>query len=157
MSIQAAALRTAHATVAIVELWALGWVWYCGLVRRRGRALRVAVALLVAEGVALVIGRGNCPLGPLQSRLGDPVPLFELVLPPRAAKAAIPILFGVAVAGLALAAARSPVTTRPSSALTSGEDDDLAALSDQARPCDRRAQLPGAFRAAAPDLLAREA
>jgi hypothetical protein len=48
-----------------------------------------------------VIGRGNCPLGPFQARLGDPVPLFELVLPPRAAKAAIPVLFGVTVAGIA--------------------------------------------------------
>ena len=56
--------------------------------------------------MALVIGRGNCPLGPLQSRAGDPVPLFELVLPPRAAKAAIPILAAVAVAGLALVAGR---------------------------------------------------
>jgi len=110
MSVQAAAVRTAHALVALVELWALGWVWACGITRRRGRALRIAVGLLVAEGVALAIGRGNCPLGPLQSRLGDPVPLFELVLPPRAAKAAIPILFGVAMAGLALVA-RVPVTT----------------------------------------------
>ena len=56
--------------------------------------------------MALVIGRGNYPLGPLQSRGGDPVPLFELVLPPRAAKAAIPLLAAVAVAGLALVAVR---------------------------------------------------
>ena len=108
MTVEAAAVRTAHALVALVELWALGWVWVCGLTRRRGRALWIAVGLLVAEGVALVIGRGNCPLGPLQSRLGDPVPLFELVLPPRAAKAAIPILAAVAIAGLALVAVRRP-------------------------------------------------
>ena len=108
MPVRAIALRTGHALVAVVELWALGWVWACGIMRRRGRALRIAVGLLIAEGVALVIGRGNCPLGPLQSRLGDPVPLFELVLPPRAAKAAIPILTGVAVGGLVLVALRRP-------------------------------------------------
>jgi hypothetical protein len=51
--------------------------------------------------VALVIGRGNCPLGPFQARLGDPVPLFELVLPPRAAKAAVPVLAAVTAAGVA--------------------------------------------------------
>lgn len=108
MPVRAIALRTGHALVAVVELWALGLVWYCGLARRRGRALRIAVGLLVAEGIALVIGRGDCPLGPLQSRAGDPVPLFELVLPPRAAKAAIPILAVVAVLGLALVATRAP-------------------------------------------------
>lgn len=104
----AALFRLAHAAVAVVELWALGWVWGCAVTRRRGRALAIAVGLLVAEGVALVIGRGNCPLGPLQRRLGDPVPLFELVLPPRAAKAAIPTLFGVAIAGLVGLVLRPP-------------------------------------------------
>ena len=53
-----------------------------------------------------MIGRGNCPLGPLQRRLGDSVPLFELVLPPRAAKATVPMLAGISVAGLALLAFR---------------------------------------------------
>lgn len=36
----------------------------------------------------MVIGGGNCPFGPLQRSLGDPVPMFELVLLPKAAKAA---------------------------------------------------------------------
>jgi hypothetical protein len=58
--------------------------------------------------VALVIGRGNCPLGPFQARLGDPVPLFELVLPARAAKAAIPILAVVTIAGMAALVLRPP-------------------------------------------------
>ena len=31
---------------------------------------------------------GDCPLGPLQARLGDPAPLFELVLSPTAARRA---------------------------------------------------------------------
>jgi hypothetical protein len=53
--------------------------------------------------VGLVIGRGNCPLGPLQERLGDPVPLFELVLPPTWARRAVPILAGVSALGIALA------------------------------------------------------
>jgi hypothetical protein len=39
-------------------------------------------------------------MGPFQRRLGDPVPLFELVLPPRAAKAAVPVLAAFAVAGI---------------------------------------------------------
>ncbi|MGH2483300.1 MAG: hypothetical protein ACRDE9_02445 [Candidatus Limnocylindria bacterium] len=93
--------RVAHAAFAVVQLASLGYVWGCALTGRRDRLLRAAVGLLGAEGAALIVGRGNCPLGPFQARLGDPVPLFELVLPPRAAKAAIPVLAAVAVAGIA--------------------------------------------------------
>jgi len=34
------------------------------------------------------------------------VPLFELVLPPRAARAAVPLLAGISVAGVAVVVAR---------------------------------------------------
>lgn len=98
--------RAIHTAIAVADLAALGYVWFCGLTGRRGRSLDVAVAALVIEGGALVVGRGNCPLGPLQARLGDPVPLFELVLPPSAAKAAVPVLAGLAVAGCALVVGR---------------------------------------------------
>ncbi len=60
------------------------------------------------EGAGLVIGRGHCPLGPFQRRLGDPVPMFELFMPKRAAKVAVPVLAGVTVAGLAAVALRRP-------------------------------------------------
>ena len=46
--------------------------------------------------------RGDCPLGGLQERLGDPVPLFELVLPAPAAKRAVPTLGGITALGLVL-------------------------------------------------------
>jgi hypothetical protein len=102
------AFRSLHALIAVGELLCLGHVWVCAVTRRRDPLFRLAVGVLLAEGGGLVVGRGNCPLGPLQDRLGDPVPLFELVLPPRAAKAAVPLLAGVAVSGIALAGARPP-------------------------------------------------
>ncbi|MET0908446.1 MAG: hypothetical protein ABWZ99_03175 [Ilumatobacteraceae bacterium] len=102
----AAGFRIVHVLIALVDLAGLGYVWTCALVRRRDRILRFSVAALVVEGTALVIGRGNCPLGPLQRRLGDSTPLFELVLPPRAARAAVPLLAAISVAGLALLAVR---------------------------------------------------
>jgi hypothetical protein len=107
--------RIAHTAWAVVSLAALGDIWVSAIRRRHDRWLAASVAWLLLEGVALVIGRGDCPAGPLQRQLGDPVPLFELVLPPRAAKAAIPILTGVAAAGIALAAVRGPreVVGRP--------------------------------------------
>jgi hypothetical protein len=72
----------------------------------------MAAATLSVQGAALLIGRGNCPLGPLQQRLGDPNPLFELVLPPRAAKAAIPVFFAVALGGVAILFLHRPANSR---------------------------------------------
>jgi hypothetical protein len=108
MNRSALALRAFHTTIAAVELGSLGYVWWSALTRRRGRLLRGAVGALLLEGAALVVGRGDCPLGPLQDRVGDPVPLFELALPPKAAKAAVPVLTGVAIAGMALLVWRRP-------------------------------------------------
>ena len=101
------ALRTVHVAVAVVELAALGELWLCALTNRRGKALWAAVAVLALEGAGLVVGRGDCPLGPLQERVGDPVPLFELVLPPRAAKAAVPVLASATFLGIGVLLARS--------------------------------------------------
>jgi hypothetical protein len=107
-----ALMRAGHAAIATVELAALGHVWACALRRRRDRWLPVAVAVLGAEGVGLVVGRGDCPLGPLKARCGDAVPLFELVLPPRAAKAAVPVLAGITVAGFVALLVRRPPAAR---------------------------------------------
>ncbi len=103
----AMALRTGHVAVAAIELAALGELWICALTNRRNTVLWAALGVLAVEGVGLVIGRGDCPLGPWQERLGDPVPLFELVLPPRAAKAAVPILAGATFLGVGVLVARS--------------------------------------------------
>jgi hypothetical protein len=104
--------RLAHVVWGVFGMASLALVWSSALRRRRGRLLAASMAFLSLEGVALVIGRGNCPFGPLQSRLGDPVPMFELLLPPRAAKAAIPALIVVTLVGFAAVAVRGP---RPSS------------------------------------------
>jgi hypothetical protein len=63
---------------------------------------------LCVEGAALIVGHGDCPIGPMQAEWGDPVPFFELVLPPRAAKAAVPVLGVVAVAGIVVLVLRRP-------------------------------------------------
>jgi hypothetical protein len=99
----AIAFRVAHTSLAVFDIGALGHVWWSALTRRRGRRLQLSTAVLLVEGVALIVGGGNCPLGPLQRRLGDPVPLFELVLPPVWARRAVPILAGISGVGIALA------------------------------------------------------
>lgn len=96
----ALALRGVHVLIAAGEIASLIYLWTCALTGRRGRALNAAVVVLSTEGAGLVASRGDCPLGPLQQRLGDPVPLFEFVLSPRAAKRAVPVLAGVTCMGM---------------------------------------------------------
>jgi hypothetical protein len=106
LSPAALALRAAHAGISIAFLSAIVYVWWCGLTHRRGPLLRGAVTALTLEGVAVTANRGDCPLAFVQERVGDPVPLFELVLTPRAAKLAVPTLGTVAAAGIALVTLR---------------------------------------------------
>jgi hypothetical protein len=105
---RARTFRIVHAAWSIVGLSSLGYIWAAALRRQRDRTLVAAVAFLLVEGAALVVGRGNCPMGPQQAEWGDPVPFFELVLPARAAKAAVPILALATVAGLVAVAVRRP-------------------------------------------------
>jgi hypothetical protein len=112
LSPAALAFRAAHTVIALGFLAAIGDVWACALTGRRDRTLRVAVTALTLEGMVVAANGGDCPLGPLQERLDDQVPLFELVLSPRAAKRAVPVLGAVAAAGIALLA-RRPTPRRP--------------------------------------------
>src|SRR5215216_4400615 len=79
-----------------------------------GQSPRLAVTRTPSpgDGVLVTANRGDCPLGGLQDRLGDPVPLFELVLSPRAAKRAVPTLGAITAAGLVLVAVRGPHDVR---------------------------------------------
>lgn len=100
------AFRAVHTLIALGFSSAIVYVWWCALTRRGGRGLNLAVAALALEGVAVAANGGECPLGPLQAKAGDPVPLFELVLPPRAARLAVPVLGAVAAVGSVAALAR---------------------------------------------------
>ena len=109
---RAKAWRVAHAAWSVVQLAGLAEIWRAAITRRRGRRTDAAVALLVLEGAGLAIGHGNCPAAPLQAKCGDPVPFFELLLPPRAAKAAVPVLFAISLMALvALAVGTRPATS----------------------------------------------
>ena len=111
LSAAALLFRVAHALIALGFLSAIGYVWWCAITGRRGRRLHLAVAALTLEGSVVAVNNGDCPLGPLQERVGDPVPLFELVLPPRAARLAVPVLGLVAATGAVLALVRPARTS----------------------------------------------
>lgn len=107
LSPAARAFRAGHGAITVAFLAAIAYVWWCALTRRRDRCLGMAVVALVSEGAFVAANHGDCPLGPLQERLGDPVPLFELVLSPRAARRTVPALGLITTAGLALLVRRS--------------------------------------------------
>lgn len=115
LSRAALAWRAAHAGIAVAFLLAIGHVWWSALTGRRGPWLRACVWALVGEGILVAANRGDCPLGPLQERVDDPVPLFELVLPQRAARLAVPVLGAVTAGGVLLLHLRGvqPVINRP--------------------------------------------
>jgi hypothetical protein len=100
--------RVVHAAWSVAQLGCLGYIWASAVTGRRSPRLWASVAFLLVEGGALVVGRGDCPVGPLQAEWGDPVPFFELILPPRAAKAAVPVLAAVSLTGIAALVARRP-------------------------------------------------
>jgi hypothetical protein len=106
LSRAALAFRAFHAAIAIEMLLAIAYVWWCALSGRRDHLLRMAAASLIGVGVLVAASHGDCPLGGVQERLGDPVPLFELLLSPSAAKRAVPTLGAITAAGLALLVAR---------------------------------------------------
>src|SRR5215218_8325423 len=106
LSRAALTFRVFHTVIAVEMLLAIAYVWWCALSGRRDRLLHVAAASLIGEGVLVAANHGDCPLGGLQERLGDPVPLFELVLSARATKRAVPTLGAIAAAGLVLLVVR---------------------------------------------------
>lgn len=109
---RARAWRLVHASWSVAQLGCLAYIWACVVTGRRSRRLWASVAFLMVEGGALVVGRGDCPVGPLQAEWGDPTPFFELVLPPRAAKAAIPVLAACSIVGIAGLVLRPPHLVR---------------------------------------------
>lgn len=108
LSRRARVWRAIHASWSVGQLGCLAYIWSCAMTRRRNVPLWGGVAFLLVEAGALVAGHGSCPMGRLQEEWGDPVPFFELILPPRAARAAIPFLAAVSVGAITALALRKP-------------------------------------------------
>lgn len=101
------ASRIAHGLISILFLSCIAAI-YLGVWRGKADAVTLAaIAVLWVEGALVLLSGGNCPLGPMLRRLGDETPFFELFLPSRAAKLAVPILTAVSALGAVLLAART--------------------------------------------------
>lgn len=79
-------ILTAYFTLCLIYLYIVG---ITGSVN--STLFIIATLSLALEGMAVfAFNKGNCPLIHIQRRIGDEKPFFELLLPPRLAKQAIP-------------------------------------------------------------------
>jgi len=95
-------VRLAHGLVSALFLSCLGYVYYCGVTDTRSIWLVLSVIALAGEGAVVALNGGDCPLGFVHQRVGDEKAFFELFLPKRAAKLAVPFLAAVTVVGFGL-------------------------------------------------------
>ncbi len=64
------AIQAVHSAVFLVELGAICWLVYTGLVGRRDRTVGIAAGLVAAEGAVWLANARVCPLTPLAERYG---------------------------------------------------------------------------------------
>lgn len=102
------AIRALHTLLSLFFLSCLGYVYYAGIRRKRGRLLWGAAGALVLEGTVVSVNGGDCPLGPVHRRFGDEKTFFELFVPAPVARRAVPFFAAVAIAGFAMVLLRPP-------------------------------------------------
>ena len=85
----------------------IGIVYYGAWQAEAGTVTLVALGVLCVEGVLVITSGFDCPLTPFLRRIGDETPLFELILPPRQAALAVPVLGAVTGIGIVLLGIRT--------------------------------------------------
>jgi hypothetical protein len=86
-------LRIFHGILTIYFTLCLLYLYIVGLTGNVDRTLFiVAILSLAAEGIAVfAFNQGDCPLIHVQKKIGDNKPFFELLLPSKLARRAIPV------------------------------------------------------------------
>ena len=98
------ALRIFHGVLTIFFALCLLYLFIVGFTGSVDKTLfTIAIISLAAEGIAVfAFNQGNCPLIHVQKKIGDEKPFFELFLPPKQAKLAIPVFAALTIIALAL-------------------------------------------------------
>ncbi|HEY5625207.1 MAG TPA: hypothetical protein VIT93_01830 [Dehalococcoidia bacterium] len=99
-------VRLLHGALTAFFTACIGYVYYAALTRRSGRLLWGAIGALAVEGVVVVSNGGDCPLGAVHHRYGDERDFFELIMPRRLSRRAVPVLGVIAITGVILALVR---------------------------------------------------
>jgi hypothetical protein len=96
-------LRTIHTIFALYFIACLVALYYFAFTKQFNTVTTIALVSLAIEGfVVFILNKGDCPLIHIQKRIDDPIPFFELFLPPKIAKRAIPFFAILTITGLVL-------------------------------------------------------
>ena len=75
-------LKAVHTLIALVNIWAIAYVLWCGITNRHGRWLVIALGLIVLEVMMLAVFGGTCPLQYWARQLqGADGPVRDIFLP----------------------------------------------------------------------------
>jgi cbb3-type cytochrome oxidase subunit 3 len=96
-------VRLLHGAISGFFIACIAIVYYSGVTGRRSRLLYPAIAALAVEGAIVLGNNGKCPLGRVHNRYGDDREFFELFMPRRLSRHAVPALTVVTVVGVAWA------------------------------------------------------
>jgi len=100
-------LRIFHGLATLYFSICLLLLYYTAYTGQPDAFFYVAFISLALEGIAVyVFNKGDCPLIHVQRKIGDDKPFFELFLPPRLAKKAMPIFGCMCIVALGCLAVR---------------------------------------------------
>jgi hypothetical protein len=92
-------IRLLHGLITIFFLTCIGYIYYSGITGDITAFSYLAIAAIIVEGIVVGLNKGICPLGTIHHKYGDDKTFFELFLPKKAAKLAIPVLGTISLLG----------------------------------------------------------
>lgn len=95
-------VKSVHTAIFLIELTAIGWLVFTGLVGRRDRTVTIAAAAVAAEATVFVLNDQVCPLTPLAETLGASRGSVSDIFLPDAVARTIPVWSTALVAIAAL-------------------------------------------------------
>ena len=94
-------LRTIHGLFALLFIACIFYIYYSAFLKQFNFFSGLAILSLTIEGILVfLLNNGHCPLAPLQWKLGDSTPFFNLFLPERYARLAVPFFAAITFLGI---------------------------------------------------------
>jgi hypothetical protein len=88
-------IRTIHTLIAAFFIFCIGLLYYFAFTGKSSLWIIWIIAVLLIEGVILIVNKGKCPLSFLHRKYGDDKKFYDLFFPEKIAPYAAHIL-GVA-------------------------------------------------------------
>lgn len=99
-------VRFIHGLFTLYFIACMLYVYYCFFVNIENKLLYIAIISLLVEGLIIFLNKSECPLGIMHRKFGDALAFFELFLPKKIAKNAIPYFSVITILGFVLLFAR---------------------------------------------------